>query len=200
MISRGLSFTTRVRLRSSDRCAALRTLRIRCLVSPRSVHCAFSPSLSPPRSVHSPSALPDLFIRCPLVHVHPTPSLTSLHLSPPQLGPSSPLTSSPLPSSPPHPPLGQSYLGGLLCSADGEWPASAKSGEEYERIQAAFRRCGIELWELYGHGPAEGGKSFMWTEEHAEWEKSNPPPLEPIGEESVQAWRARENAKAAMAA
>lgn len=42
--------------------------------------------------------------------------------------------------------VGQSYLGGLLCTADGEWPANAKSGPEYERIQAAFRRCGIELW------------------------------------------------------
>ena len=55
------------------------------------------------------------------------------------------------------------------------------------------------MWELYGHGPSEGGKSFMWTEEHAQWEERNPPPLEP-GEESVQAWRARDNAKAAVAA
>ena len=39
----------------------------------------------------------------------------------------------------------------------------------------------------------------MWTEQHAAWEASNPPLLEPIGDESVQAWRAREKAKALSA-
>jgi hypothetical protein len=96
--------------------------------------------------------------------------------------------------------VGQSYLGGLLCSADGQWPESARSGPEYERIRAAFRRCGIALWELYGHGSSEGANSFMWTQEHATWEASNPPPLEPIGDESVQAWRKREKAKLEAAA
>ena len=48
------------------------------------------------------------------------------------------------------------YLGGLLCSADGLWPA----GADLARIEAAFRRCGIELWELYGHGPPEEGRSY----------------------------------------
>ena len=95
--------------------------------------------------------------------------------------------------------VGQSYLGGLLCSADGKWPVEARSGAELDRIRAAFRRCGIELWELYGHGVPETGTSFMWTEQHATWERSNPPPLEPIGDESVQAWRAREKAKAEKA-
>ena len=90
--------------------------------------------------------------------------------------------------------VGQSYLGGLLCSADGEWPRHARSGAEFERIRSAFRKCGIELWELYGHGPPEEGKSFMWTEEHREWEAANPPPLGLIGDESVQAWRARQKA------
>jgi len=93
--------------------------------------------------------------------------------------------------------VGQSYLGALLCSADGAWPESAKSGAELERITAAFAKCGIECWELYGHGPPETGTSYMWTDEHAVWEQSNPPPLEPIGDETVQAWRKREKEKAA---
>jgi len=82
--------------------------------------------------------------------------------------------------------VGQSYLGGLLCSADGRWPRDA----DYERIAAAFRRCGIEMWELYGHGPPGLSSSFMWTPEHEVWEQSHPPPLDPIGDQTVQAWRA----------
>ena len=96
--------------------------------------------------------------------------------------------------------VGQSYLGGLLCSADGEWPAAARSGPEYERIRTAFAKCDIELWELYGHGPAEEGTSFMWTAEHAAWEAANPPPLDPIGDQSVQAWRKSEKEKLALQA
>ena len=95
--------------------------------------------------------------------------------------------------------VGQSYLGALLCSADGKWPAGATSGEEYERIRAAFAKCGIEMFELYGHGPPEAGKSFMWTSDHLEWEAQNPPPLEPIGDQTVQAWRASEKEKAVAA-
>ena len=91
--------------------------------------------------------------------------------------------------------VGQSYLGGLLCSADGAWPEAARSGPEYARIRAAFAKCGIELWELYGHGPPGEGTSFMWTAEHAAWERSNPPPLEPIGDQTVQAWRKSEKEK-----
>lgn len=91
--------------------------------------------------------------------------------------------------------VGQSYLGGLLCSADGEWPEGGESGPERERIEAAFAKCGIAMWELYGHSPPEDGKSFMWSEEHAAWERTNPPPLEPIGDQTVQAWRASEKAK-----
>ena len=92
--------------------------------------------------------------------------------------------------------MGQSYLGALLCSADGKWPEAARQGGELERIQAAFARCGVDMFELYGHGPPEEGVSFMWTEAHAAWEASNPPPLEPIGDQTVQAWRASEKAKA----
>ena len=94
--------------------------------------------------------------------------------------------------------VGQSYLGALLCSADGTWPTNARRGTELERIRSGFSKCGIEMWELYGHGPADGGKSFMWTPAHAAWEANNPPPLDPIGDESVQAWRAREKQKAAL--
>jgi len=93
--------------------------------------------------------------------------------------------------------VGQSYLGALLCSADGRWPASAVEGEDLDRIKAAFRSCGIEMWELYGHGPPKEGKSFMWTAAHDEWQKSTPPPLERIGDQTVQAWRKSEKAKAA---
>ena len=98
--------------------------------------------------------------------------------------------------------VGQSYLGALLCSADGRWPEGAKSGAEYERITRAFRACGIELWELYGHGPPDeadgeqGAGSFMWTDDLQQWIAANPPPLEPIGDQTVQAWRAAEKAKA----
>uniref|UniRef100_A0A7S2NHL1 Uncharacterized protein n=1 Tax=Haptolina brevifila TaxID=156173 RepID=A0A7S2NHL1_9EUKA len=91
--------------------------------------------------------------------------------------------------------VGQSYLGALLCSADGKWPKAAVGGAEYDRIRAAFRKCGIELWELYGHSPPEAAHSFMWTEQHAAWEQNNPPPLGPIGDQTVQAWRASEKAK-----
>ena len=109
--------------------------------------------------------------------------------------------------------VGQSYLGALLCSADGRWPAAAVDGEGRARIEAAFASCGIEMWELYGHGPptmpsteAEGGvaggsatgTSYMWTAAHAAWEAEHPPPLQPIGDMSVQAWRAGEKAKAAV--
>ena len=91
--------------------------------------------------------------------------------------------------------VGQSYLGALLCSADGKWPERARSGPELERIRAAFRTCGIEFFEMYGHGPPETARSFMWTEAHAQWEKHNPPPLDPIGDQTVQQWRAAEKAK-----
>jgi hypothetical protein len=90
--------------------------------------------------------------------------------------------------------VGQSYLGALLCSADGRWPEGAKSGAELERIRAAFRTCGIELFELYGHGPPDEGRSFMWTDAHAAWQEHNPPPLETIGDQTVQQWRAAEKA------
>jgi len=96
---------------------------------------------------------------------------------------------------------GQTYVGALLLSADGFWPADAVSGPGFDRIAAAFRSCGLELWELYGHGnPVEGSTdraSFMWTETHEAWEKANPPPLDLIGDETVQAWRARVRAEEA---
>ena len=80
--------------------------------------------------------------------------------------------------------VGQSYLGALLCSADGRWPEGTKGGAELERIRAAFHTCGIEFFELYGHGPPAEGRSFMWTDAHAAWQEHNPPPLETIGDQS----------------
>jgi len=41
--------------------------------------------------------------------------------------------------------VGQKYLGGLLCTPDGSLPPES----EREVIWKAFRRCGIEPWELY---------------------------------------------------
>lgn len=96
--------------------------------------------------------------------------------------------------------VGQSYVGALLCSADGRWPASAASGDGLARIERAFAKCDLALWELYGHGPPEGpsagGSSFMWQDEgsRAAWVRANPPPLAPIGDMSVQAWRKQQKA------
>ena len=92
--------------------------------------------------------------------------------------------------------VGQSYLGALLCSVDGKWPESASSGPEFERIVAAFEKCSIAMWELYGHGPP-GGESFMWNDEQIAWSARNPPPLEPIGDVTIQAWRSSEKEKVA---
>ena len=53
---------------------------------------------------------------------------------------------------------------------------------------------GVEFFELYGHGPPAEGRSFMWTDAHAAWQEHNPPPLETIGDQTVQQWRAAEKA------
>lgn len=147
---------------------------------------------------------------------------------------------------------GTAYTGALLCSRDGSWPAqldpsaapssntdgSALSG--YARAEAAFAKCGLKMWELYGHGPpgqptpaykalmrsenkayrssasstssasASGTEvassspasrgSYMWSEDLLEWTRDgHPPPLEPIGDITVQAWRAAEREKLANA-
>jgi len=100
---------------------------------------------------------------------------------------------------------GQSYQGALLCSADGAWPAEGRTGAGFQRIADGFSKCGLEMWELYGHGPPaavsegevnlEQGGSFMWTSTNEAWMAANPPPLEPIGEKTVQQYRAEEKAK-----
>jgi hypothetical protein len=79
---------------------------------------------------------------------------------------------------------GQSYQGALLCSEDGLWPAG-----DAERIEAALAACGLELWEMYGHGP---DATQMWSEKYTSWKDSNPPPLERIGDMTITAWRKRE--------
>lgn len=88
---------------------------------------------------------------------------------------------------------GQSYVGALLCSPDGQWPASARSGNELERIRNAFRKCDLELWELFG---GSTDRSFMWSEQYTNWADENPPPLDRIGDMSITAWRKREREKA----
>ena len=64
---------------------------------------------------------------------------------------------------------GQSYQGALLCSEDGLWPAG-----DAERIEAALAACGLELWEMYGHGP---DATQMWSDKYTRWKDNNPPPL-----------------------
>ena len=79
---------------------------------------------------------------------------------------------------------GQSYQGALLCSEDGLWPAA-----DADRIEAALAACGLELWEMYGHGP---DATQMWSEKYTSWKDNNPPPLERIGDMTITAWRKRE--------
>ena len=88
---------------------------------------------------------------------------------------------------------GQSYVGALLCTPDGEWPADCRSGENLERIRRAFRSCDLELWELFG-GTTE--KSYMWDDTFTTWKEDNPPPLDRIGDISITSWRAKEREKA----
>lgn len=84
---------------------------------------------------------------------------------------------------------GQSYVGALLCSRDGLWPSQAPPGSvEWDRIQKAFLNCDLELWELFG-GSVD--KSYMWSSKFTDWAKSNPPPLERIGDMSITTWRKR---------
>ena len=90
---------------------------------------------------------------------------------------------------------GQSYVGALLCTPDGLWPQSARSGTEYERIREAFRNCDLELWELFG-GSTE--RSYMWSDKFTSWAKVNPPPLERIGDISITTWRKQEREKALL--
>jgi hypothetical protein len=88
---------------------------------------------------------------------------------------------------------GQSYVGALLCTPDGQWPVSARSGDGLERIRQAFRNCDLELWELFG---GSTDKSFMWSEGYTKWADTNPPPLDRIGDISITTWRKQERAKA----
>lgn len=81
---------------------------------------------------------------------------------------------------------GQSYVGALLCTPDGQWPANCRSGEGLERIRKAFRNCDLELWELFG-GSVD--KSFMWSEKFTDWARNNPAPLDRIGDISITKWR-----------
>lgn len=40
---------------------------------------------------------------------------------------------------------GQRYVGAVMASRDGKWPPAS----EMPAVEAALRRCGIELWEMY---------------------------------------------------
>lgn len=94
---------------------------------------------------------------------------------------------------------GQSYQGALLCSQDGKWPKSAidPASENYKRIQTAFSKCGLELFELYGCGPPtkDRDNSFMWSDDFLEFASHHPPPLDPIGDISITSWRERERGR-----
>ena len=94
---------------------------------------------------------------------------------------------------------GQSYVGALLCTPDGLWPESAKTpdSDEYKRIAAGFKRCDLELWELFGGSTTQ---SYMWSTDYTSWaDNNNPPPLDPIGDISITAWRKQEREKALIA-
>jgi len=88
---------------------------------------------------------------------------------------------------------GQSYVGALLCTPDGKWPEKCREGEGLERIRKAFQSCDLELWELFGGSTDE---TYMWSNKFTNWAEKNPPPLEPIGDISINAWRKQERAKA----
>jgi hypothetical protein len=84
---------------------------------------------------------------------------------------------------------GQSYVGALLCTSDGQWPKSVQPGtSEWNRIQKAFRNCDLELWELFG-GSHE--QSYMWSSKFTDWAETHPPPLDRIGDMSITTWRKR---------
>jgi len=85
---------------------------------------------------------------------------------------------------------GQSYVGALLCTPDGLWPTASK---EEDRIREAFRKCDLQLWELFGGSRTQ---SFMWSDEFLNWAEQHPPPLERIGDISINAWRKQEREKA----
>lgn len=83
---------------------------------------------------------------------------------------------------------GQSYVGALLCTPDGKWPLKAQdpSSHDYKQISEAFKRCDLELWELFGGSTKE---SFLWAQSFQDWAEENPPPLNRIGDISITAWR-----------
>jgi len=84
---------------------------------------------------------------------------------------------------------GQSYVGALLCTADGKWPSAAQPGTaELQRIRTAFRACDLELWELFG---SSFENSYMWSPPFTEWAREHPPPLDRIGDVSITTWRKR---------
>ena len=93
---------------------------------------------------------------------------------------------------------GQSYLGALLCTADGVWPATAQPGtSEFDRIRDGFRKCDLELWELFGGSTSQ---SLMWSSKFTDWAETNPPPLDRIGDISITAWRKQEREKSLLLA
>ena len=46
-------------------------------------------------------------------------------------------------------------------------------------MDAAFGRCGLALWELFGSRADRAG-SYMWSAGQQAWCAANPPPLEPL--------------------
>merc|ERR1711865_965392 len=85
------------------------------------------------------------------------------------------------------------------CAPDGLWPESAETpdSDEYKRIAAGFKRCDLELWELFGGSTTQ---SYMWSTDYTSWaDNNNPPPLDPIGDISITAWRKQEREKALIA-
>ena len=86
----------------------------------------------------------------------------------------------------------QAQLGeGMALIAQHDFPAKweALLPDLVSKIEAALGACGLELWEMYGHGP---DATQMWSEKYTSWKSANPPPLERIGDMTITAWRKRE--------
>ena len=61
--------------------------------------------------------------------------------------------------------VGQQYIGGLLCTADGTLPSESERGAIYDKL----RSCGIQPWELFVVDNDENSAGYI---------DAGPPPLD----------------------
>ena len=62
---------------------------------------------------------------------------------------------------------GQRYVGAVMASRDGKWPPAS----EMPAVEAALRRCGIELWEMYevNNAGCQAPPLVRWQERSPSW-------------------------------